>query len=164
MILRIYHAGQCDPKKCTGLKLIRFGLAQRVKRIPGSCIILNPLSEKAFSPEDKRKSIVALDCSWNKSRDIFLKYRRNSRILPYLVPANPVNYGKPTKLSTAEAAAAALYIANEKKKALNILSKFSWGKVFIDLNYEMLEKYSKAQNSREIIEIQKEYIGDRNEI
>jgi len=162
MKLSIYHMKQCDPKKCTGLKLIRLGLAVQVRKIP-YCTILNPLSEKAFSPEDKR-DILALDCSWERSREIFLRYRKNSRALPYLVAANPVNYGKPTKLSTVEALAGALYMLNEKEKALNILSKFSWGRVFIDLNYEMLEEYSKARNSSEIVEIQKKFIGERNEV
>ncbi len=162
MNLFIYHTGQCDPKKCTGLKLIRFGLATPVKKIP-NCTILNPLSEKAFSPEDTG-DILALDCSWNQSQDIFLKYEKNSRSLPYLVPANPVNYGKPTKLSTVEALAGALYILGKKEKALNILSKFGWGRVFIDLNHKMLEEYAKAKNSREIVAIQKEFMGDIDEI
>jgi pre-rRNA-processing protein TSR3 len=162
MTLFIYHTGQCDPKKCTGLKLLKLGLAERARRIPHA-VVLNPLSEKAFSPADTG-SIVALDCSWNRSKEIFHVHKKNARALPYLVAANPVNYGKPTKLSTVEALAGALYIRNEKEKALYILSKFRWGRVFIDLNYEMLEEYATAKNSAEIVAIQEKIIGERYEI
>ncbi len=62
--LYIYHAGQCDSKKCTGKKMARFGIAQlynRVSRIPRSTIMLNPIAEKALSPADyPGKGIVVL--------------------------------------------------------------------------------------------------------
>jgi len=164
----VYHAGQCDPKKCTTLKLKRHGLIEvvkRVKLIPRGAIVLNPLAEKAFSPADKprieRCGLAALDCSWEKSQKILessLRMRRFSRCLPYLIAANPVNYGVPTKLSTVEALAAALYIAKFKNEANRLLSIFKWGKNFILLNEKLLEAYCNAFSAEEILLLQKSFI------
>ncbi|NKQ38483.1 MAG: DUF367 domain-containing protein, partial [Methanosarcinales archaeon] len=57
-----------------------------------------------------------------------------------------------------EAFAAALYILDKKDEAKNVLSKFSFGDIFLEMNYELLEEYSNAKNSFEIIEIQEQYI------
>ena len=164
MRIVVYHAGQCDPKKCTALKLKRHGLIEIVRRtklLPKGAIVLNPLAEKAFSPEDKarieRHGLSALDCSWEKAQKILisnLKIRKFSRCLPYLIAANPVNYGVPTKLSTVEALSAALYIAGFKDKASRLLSIFKWGSNFLKLNYQLLENYAGAKNSREILDTQ----------
>ena len=169
MRIIVYHAGQCDPKKCTALKLKRHGLVEIVKRtklIPRGAIVLNPLAEKAFSPADKPRiekyGLAALDCSWEKARKILessLKMRKYSRCLPYLIAANPVNYGVPTKLSTVEALSAALYIAGFKEEAKFFLSVFKWGNSFIALNRTFLELYSQAKNSKEILLIQSEILS-----
>jgi pre-rRNA-processing protein TSR3 len=162
----VYHAGQCDPKKCTALKLKRHGLIQivhQIKQLPRRTIILNPYSKIAFSPADKNRiasyGLAALDFSWEHAEKPLLKnVRGTSRCLPYLIAGNPVNFGCPTKLSTAEALAAALYIAGYRQEALRLLSIFKWGHTFIELNKEMLESYAKAKNSSEIVEIQKQWI------
>ncbi|MHC1574177.1 MAG: DUF367 family protein [Candidatus Methanogasteraceae archaeon] len=159
--LYLYHANQCDPKKCTGKKLLKFGLVQRKKpsELPYSSILLNPFSERALAPDDACTGISALDCSWADAELVFKRLHHiKQRALPYLVAANPVNFGKPFKLTTAEAFAAALYILGEAGQAAMILGKFNWGHTFSELNRELLEAYSCAKDSSEVIAIQSEYI------
>lgn len=108
MRIVVYHAEECDRKKCTSLKLARMGKLRIVtspKRIPRGSIVLNPFAERALSPADKERilkwGVTALDCSWKevkKSSPIFA-VKRYHRALPYLVAANPTNYGKPFILS-----------------------------------------------------------------
>ena len=56
------------------------------------------------------------------------------RKLPQLLAANNVNYGRWEKLSSVEALAAGLILTGYLKKALVLLSKFSWGLTFIEIN------------------------------
>ncbi|HJH32401.1 MAG TPA: DUF367 family protein [Methanosarcinaceae archaeon] len=163
--LYIYHARQCDPKKCTGKKLARFGLAhlfENIQAIPRGSILLDPMAEKALSPADSTsRGITVLDCSWNEVERVFPQLQMKKlqhRALPYLVAANPVNFGKPFKLNSVEAFAASLYILGYKEQASNILSKFNWGHTFLELNHEPLEDYSRAKDSREMLRIQDEYM------
>lgn len=165
--LYAYHAGQCAPKRCTSLKLARLGLVElhrKAEKLPFSSILLDPLASNTLSPVDEsglKDGIVVLDCSWKEVENVFPILRRKRmlhRALPYLLAANPINYGKPFQLSSVEALAAALYILSRKMQARQILSKFGWGLNFLELNREPLEEYSKAKNSTEVIEIQKEYM------
>jgi pre-rRNA-processing protein TSR3 len=162
----IYHAGQDDPKKCSALKLKRFRLARvvhKIRALPRGAIVLNPFSEKAFSPNDREtissRGLAAIDCSWIYANQIFeIDIHGFSRALPYLIAANPVNYGAPTKLSTVEALAAALYIAGFREEAEILLSKFKWGPEFIRLNQKLLDAYTKAKDSTEVVELQKKFL------
>ena len=149
MRLYVYHARECNPKRCTALRLHRAGLVRLLKspaRIPKKTLLLNPLSCKVLTPKDSfLSSITAVDCSWKKFSGF--PYRASHpRALPYLVAANPVNYGKPELLSTAEALASALYILGREQKALNILEQFFWGETFLSLNLNRLEEYKKGLN------------------
>ena len=163
--LHIYHANQCDPKKCTGKKMARFGLAnlfEKVQNIKRGSILLDPMAQKALSPtDDISRGITVLDCSWEELERVFPQLEMKKlqhRALPYLVAANPVNFGKPFKLNSVEAFAAALYILGHKDQASEILAKFNWGHTFLELNHKPLEDYSKAKDSREILRIQDEYM------
>lgn len=163
--LFIYNAKQCDPKKCTGAKLEKFNLARTFPRpsmIPRGAVILSPFSLEVLSPLDiplLKKGLGAFDCSWEYAKEVFeghkLKY--NYRILPLIVASNPVNYGKISKLTTAEAFAGALYILGEKDFSKQILSKFKWGHTFFELNGELLEDYSRAEDGGGVLAVQNEY-------
>ena len=166
--LIVYHANEDDPKKCSARKLKKFGfieLQTNIRKTPRNTVLLNPFAKKSFSKEDKKfakkNGIFAVDCSWKNAENNFgyLAKRNYSRALPFVIAVNPVNYGKPLKLTTLEAFAAALYILGETDHAKNILNIYKWGPHFLELNKEPLEDYRKASNSKEIIEFMQQYIN-----
>lgn len=166
--ITIYHANQCDPKRCTGLKLKRHNLARVVTRtrfLPKRAIVLNPFAEVAFSPADRSRveeaGLVALDCSWEHAVKVLSHHvRGTSRCLPLLIAGNPTNFAKATKLSTAEALAGALYIAGFKEEAQKLLSVFVWGHTFFDLNTAFLDDYANAQDSTQVVQIMQNKINE----
>jgi pre-rRNA-processing protein TSR3 len=135
-----------------------------LRKTPFGAILLNPFSIKSISKEDldiaKKNGILAVDCSWENVENNFeyLDKKNHSRALPFLVAANPVNYGKPFKLTTLEAFAASLYILDEIKQAEKILGIYNWGNQFLNLNKQPLEDYRKAKTSKDVIEAMKQYI------
>ncbi len=153
--LLVLPGEQCDPKRCTARKLERFGLAERLRspRPPRGAIVLHPAAEVVLGPEDgasaKSRGLVALDLSWRRGQ--FPRPGRNARSLPYLVAANPVNYGNPRILSTVEAFAAALYLLGSPDLATAVLAKFAWGNTFLLLNREPLETYRAARTREEVV-------------
>jgi len=151
-----------DPKRCTAAKLVRFKKVHEVAdaiRIPRGAVVLDPEAEKALSREDaepaSRHGLLVLDCSWNKLAK-FPKIRSGllHRGLAFLLAANPTNFGKPQRLSSAEALAASLYIMGEKERAAELMNLFKWGPVFLDINRERLEAYASAANSTEVVQAQ----------
>jgi len=165
--LFVYHANQCDKLKCTAQRLKKREYVKFIKltQVPTGAIILDPLAIQSISKTDEKNllnGLVAIDCSWKRYDESVpksIKVKTNKRCLPYLVAANPTNYGVPSKLSTAEALAASLYILGHKDFAKKILSCFKWGQNFLILNKDPLEDYSNARNSTDIISIQEEYIS-----
>ena len=118
----------------------------------------------------KQYGTSAIDCSWARIDEIPMNKLKNGvhRLLPFLVAANPVNYGKPSKLTCAEAIAATLYIVGLKEDALTIMTPFKWGCQFISLNYvcsiaivdgqELLEGYANCKSGQEVIDYQNRYM------
>lgn len=169
--IAMWDFNQCDPKKCSGRKLSRLKLIKTLKikqRFPG--LVLTPTGEKCVSPSDRdivnTKGIAVVDCSWARIDETPISALKptHGRLLPFLVAANPINYGKPLQLSCVEALAATMYISGFKKEAKFYLDKFSWGHSFIELNKEILEIYSKCSDSQSVIEEQTKYIENEQKL
>lgn len=163
----MWDLNHCDPKKCSGRKLLRHGLIKNLKlgqRFPG--LVLSPVGVNCVSPQDlqiiEKSGIAVVDCSWARIDETPFSRMKSPhpRLLPFLIAANPINYGKPCKLSCVEAIAAAMMISGLKEEAKFYLSKFSWGHSFLELNEELLELYSKCKSSEEILEVQQKYLDD----
>jgi pre-rRNA-processing protein TSR3 len=159
----VYMLRQDDPFKCTAAKLAKFRLAQPVKFIRKNSIVLNPFSQTPVLKGDAAiaDSVCAIDCSWERADEV-LKHQRLvshgiGRRLPVMLAANPTNYSKFGKLSSAEALAGSLYILGEKNTAAEIMDKFKWGHTFLELNANLLEDYASAETEDQIIQLEKEY-------
>jgi len=158
---------QDDPFKCTAAKLTKFRLVKSVKFIRRTCIVLNPFSEVPVLKKDIEiaDSVCAIDCSWRCLHEIrpqSLAAHGIGRRLPGMLAANPINYAKLGKLSSAEALAGALYILGEKTLAIQILDKFKWGHTFLELNSNLLEDYALAESLEQVGKIEQEYFPHLN--
>ena len=168
MELHVRYEGDDDPKKCSARKLARFDLAElhRATRSTPPGIVLNPFADQALSPADaptmgdgaRHERLVALDCSWETAQREAFDLEGIHRSLPFLVAGNPVNYGTPFQLNTVEAFAGALCIFGERDHAEEILSKFSWGHTFLELNEEPLARYADCADSTDVVAVQDDYL------
>ena len=164
MDLHVRYEGDDDPDKCTARKLARFDLAalHRSDAATPYGVVLNPHAERALSPADRdagdRETLVALDCSWESAGEAMFSLPGEHRALPYLVAANPVNFGRPMQLTTVEAFAAALHILGEPAQAEAVLAKFTGGETFLELNEEPLRRYSECEDSSAVVAVQQEYL------
>ena len=163
--LYVYCLGEDDPRKCTALKLNRFGLAKKLRRrfeIPRKAVLLNPFAEKVLTSADReavaRYGVVAVDCSWKKVEKTFSRrFKAVNRRLPLLVPANPINFGHLGMLSSLEALAATLYITGFKGEAKRLLSLYKWGETFLNLNKNLLKEYSKTRSEEDVLRVEENY-------
>ena len=163
MELHVRYAGDDDPDKCTARRLAKFDHAtlHRTDRETPFGIVLNPHAERALSPADATVSdrLVALDCSWEQAEEARFSLPGEHRALPFLVAANPVNYGRPFQLTTVEALAAALVILGERERAEQILTAVNWGETFLTLNAEPLRRYAACTDSTAVVAVQEDYLA-----
>ncbi|KAL0233337.1 hypothetical protein GEMRC1_012082 [Eukaryota sp. GEM-RC1] len=151
-------------------KIARMGFVQEMSvksRFNG--IVLTPMSSSYVSPADKpfvlKYGIAVVDCSWNRvdepESQLILKKTAGPfpRLLPFLVAANPINYGRPFKLNDAEAFAAALYITGFEEDAYKVLEPFNWGTAFFDINEEYLDVYQQCSNNDDVTNAHEQFLS-----
>ena len=163
MELHVRYEGDDDPEKCSARRLAQFDLAalHESTRATPPGVVLNPFAEQALSPADAdHDRLVALDCSWETAEREAFDIGGAHRSLPFLVAANPINYGTAFQLNTVEAFAGALCILGERDHAERLLSKFSWGHTFLELNAEPLERYAACTDSAEVVDVQDDYLAE----
>lgn len=154
--LTMWYFDQCDPKKCSGMILKSRGMLTTLnKAAKFNGVVLTPTATKYVSPEDKElietKGIAVIDCSWAQFDQVKVKsIKANERLLPLCMAANPVNYGKETKLNCAEAFAGALLLAGFEEQAEEVMNVFKYGPAFFAINEFHFGHYLKCKTSDEI--------------
>ncbi|SCZ99512.1 BZ3500_MvSof-1268-A1-R1_Chr3-1g06051 [Microbotryum saponariae] len=186
----------CDPRKCSGKKLARLGLMKELRvgqKFQG--VVMSPKGTQVVSPSDRdivaSSGVAVVECSWARLEEIpFHKIKSpHERLLPYMIAANPVNYGKRTfpltkqhtenicrvnshddlrcgpayKLTCLEAVAAALYICSFPTQAEELLSKFSWGHSFWEINGPIISRYQTCSTPESVLEMQEIIIEEMKE-
>lgn len=166
--LYMWEFGQNDPKRDSGSKLRRLGYAKQLKigqSFQG--VVLSSEASEYVSVTDREivqnYGIAGINCSWNRLEEIpfnSMGKGRNQRLLPLLIAANTVNYGRPHKLNTAEAMAACLFITGFVEDAIRMLEPFSYGEEFLSLNAVALNAYMNCENSADIRLTQQGFFND----
>jgi len=171
-----WDLGHCDPKRCSGKKLMKLGLMRELSvGQKHSGVIISPNAKRTISPADRelmeQYGAAVVECSWARVKEVpWAKIGgKCERLLPYLVAANSVNYGKPWRLNCVEALGAAFYICGHPDWAEEVLSHFPYGQSFLDINSSILKRYAACADEEAIkkteeawmARLEKEYADSR---
>jgi pre-rRNA-processing protein TSR3 len=160
-----WDLGHCDPKRCSGKRLMRLGLMRELhlgQRHAG--VIITPNGKQTLSPADKplldQYGAAVVECSWARTKEVQWSKvgGKCERLLPYLVAANTVNYGKPWRLNCVEALAAAFAICGHLDWAAQVLAPFSYGAAFLEINASLFKKYAACEDEAGVKQAEKDWM------
>ncbi|KAJ5444050.1 Ribosome biogenesis protein TSR3 [Penicillium daleae] len=160
-----WDMGHCDPKRCSGKRLMKLGLMRELhigQRFPG--VIVSPNAKKVVSPADRelmeQHGAAVVECSWVRVKEVPWSRigGKCERLLPYLIAANTVNYGKPWRLNCVEALAACFYICGHPEWAKEVLKNFRYGEAFLEINSELLDRYAACQTEEDVKRTEEEWL------
>jgi pre-rRNA-processing protein TSR3 len=136
----------CDLVRCFDIATV----------LPADRIFCRPNAKRILSAADRELleeyGAAVVECSWVRIKEVpWSKIGgKCERLLPYLVAANPVNYGRPWRLNCVEALAACFYICGHPDWATEIVQHFSYGQPFLDINSQLLKRYAACQTEDEV--------------
>ncbi|PGH00263.1 hypothetical protein AJ79_08277 [Helicocarpus griseus UAMH5409] len=160
-----WDLGHCDPKRCSGKKLMQHGVMRELQtgqKFAG--VVISPNAKRTISPADnellEQYGAAVVECSWVRTQEVPWSRigGKCERLLPYLVAANSVNYGRPWRLNCAEALAAAFYICGHEDWAAEVLKKFSYGRAFLEINSQLLKRYAACKTEEDIKNTQEHWL------
>lgn len=155
----------CDSKRCSGKRLQHFGLLRQLplnSKHPG--VIISPNAKTILSPADtpllEQHGAAVVECSWVRIAEVPWSRigGKCERLLPYLVAANPVNYGRPWRLNCVEALAACFMICGKQDWAETVLQHFAYGEQFLKINASLFRRYAAATDEAHIKRIEEKWL------
>ena len=127
--------------------------------------MLTPATDQMISKADAdillEQGVAVIDCSWAFFDSVKVNSMRSrERILPNLLAANPINYGKEFKLNCAEALAAAFFLCGFEDEAHEIMSHFKYGPAFFAVNEFRFSRYRGCSTAEEMREAEAEVLEE----
>ncbi|KAL4921587.1 hypothetical protein BDW62DRAFT_174010 [Aspergillus aurantiobrunneus] len=156
----------CDPKRCSGKRLMQFGLMRELaigQKFQG--VVVSPNAKSVVSPADKelleQYGAAVVECSWVRVKEVPWSRigGKCERLLPYLIAANTVNYGKPWRLNCVEALAACFYICGHEDWAREVLKHFRYGEAFLEINSQLLKRYAACGTEEDVKRTEEEWLA-----